>query len=135
MRNLTVESFAEFDVPSYGIPELRSYRGAKNMSVLWYGGSMLDYARSRLPDTVAFEAALDCDGMSASLLLIWKECKPLCDRWASFDHGDTGGSLRNVPHAAGEQAVALIRAHFTRALEILNHDRCAGGIRANRREL
>jgi hypothetical protein len=63
-RRMMVEAFADFDVPPRGIPELRSWRGAKTMSLQWYGGSMRDYARARLPDTVAFEAALNCEGMN-----------------------------------------------------------------------
>jgi hypothetical protein len=96
-------------------PELWSWRGPKTMSVHWYGGVIREYARSH--DVVG--ELLDCEGMNAELSAIWKSCKPLCARRASFSYGGYGGHLSCVPHAAGEQAVAVVRTYFTRALEWL----------------
>jgi hypothetical protein len=54
--------------------------------------------------------------MNAELFAVWKRHRPTCGRHASFSHGDVGGCLTYVPHAAGMEAVDIVRKHYSNAL-------------------
>jgi hypothetical protein len=62
---------------------------------------------------------VDREAMKAELLAIWKRCKPQCDKRAGYFNGYVGGLMHYVPHAAGVEAMAVVRKYFTEALERL----------------
>jgi hypothetical protein len=106
-----VEPFAEYRRRG-GVPTLRARKHRKTMSVEWNDCGLI-WGQAE------FKSAVDGDAMNAELLAIWRRCKPQCDRRASFSRGYAGGYMGCVPIAAGVEAMAVIREHFTKALQEL----------------
>ena len=71
---VVVEEFAEYR--ELGIPSLRAWQHPKTVSVDWHNGRVREYWK--------FDSMLDCDGMNAALLKVWKDRKQRCDRRVSF---------------------------------------------------
>jgi hypothetical protein len=111
---IIVEEFAEYR--ELGIPSLRAWKRPKTMTVDWHYGRVREYWK--------FQSVLDSDGMNAALLEVWRRCKPQCDRRAPFGHGKSGGHLSCVSHDAGAAAMAIIREHYSKALQAM---RATGG--------
>jgi hypothetical protein len=94
--------------PGRGRPCLRAWKNPKTMTVEWNDGSLWAYRE--------FRHALDTGAMNAELFAVWKRHRPTCRRHASFSHGDVGGCLTYVPHAAGMAAVDIVGKHYSNAL-------------------
>jgi len=109
MHTEVVEPFAEYR--ELGTPSLRAWKNPKTMTVDWHYGRVREYWK--------FQSVLDSDGMNAALLEVWQGCKPRCDRRASFGHGNSGGHLSCIPHDAGAAAMAIIREHYSKALQAM----------------
>jgi len=70
-----------------------------------------------------FRAAVDCAAMNAALLEIWERYLLQCDRRAVFLNNGSesvSGFMGHVPIAAGVEAMAVIREHYTKALSVLS---------------
>jgi hypothetical protein len=102
-----VEPFAEFAKLQRGVPLLAMWRHRKTATIAWGDGTMLDHGQ--------FDLMLDGDNaMRNELLATLKDCK--LGRHACFSGRGSCGCAIYIPLAAGEEVVAVVRAHFTAAL-------------------
>jgi hypothetical protein len=105
MSEKLVEPFAAYSKRS--VPTLRAWKHPKTMTVEWHGQSG------------EFISLVDSEAMNAELVEIWRRFEPWHYRRATMAYGAGGGVMGYVPHAAGVEAMAVVRKYFTEALERL----------------